>query len=505
MKFSKPQVPTKRAPSTDATDHRPNALRVIESKNIPSSDESTLLRPQESMEPVTGDISNQGYAHPHDAQRCLIYNLPNELLHLVFSFIPFGGDVKYTENGEPKMAKQVMILRNVSSRFRAVTNHSDFWGWMRVENVEWVDLIPERGHTRTSHTPIERRKFFESLFSDKYLCDQLDKACDEYNFSCLELAQVVSERLNVKRVHYVTLAIDLGDSLDDCLALMPRFRNIRALELFQDPNFSGSIDLNTISTAFPRLSTLQLAIGNQYNGSLHRLATLKSLLLFVLNPHRIRDFIPSASAALTTFTLGVLQRYDEGDPENDDWGQLSTLTNVRTITLYPFTLRINDHIDFNQLTSLTVWINIYSVVRFFADAFPLLRQLRRLDLTVRQGYDTVSEYKRLCVFMVGQLTGPSAVFQELCLTAGLQLEQAPLFVNLSNLSRLQWKVTPDLYWHESCQGIPQYEWFKDHPEFVFDAIFQDFKKPPVVEISVDELHRPQFGRVECAADLLTRI
>jgi hypothetical protein len=154
------------------------------------------------------------------------------------------------------MAKQVMVLRNVSRQFRAEANHSEFWGNIWADRVEWVDLIPERGHTKTQHSPIERRSFFESLFSDKDLCDRLAKTCDHYNFGCVELAQVITERIDIKKVYWVALSTDLEDSLEDCLSLMPRFRNITELKIVQHAKSLASIDLNILSTAFPHLSVL---------------------------------------------------------------------------------------------------------------------------------------------------------------------------------------------------------------------------------------------------------
>lgn len=441
------------------------------------------------METVKHYISNHGLSPPRDAQRCVIDDLPNELLHLMFSFIPFGDDVKYTETGEPRMEKQVMVLRSVSRRFRALTNDSDFWGWMVAERVEWADLIPERGHTRTSHTPIERRAFFEALFSDEYLCDRLAKTCEKYNFTCVEVAQVITERVDITKVYWVALRMELEESLADCLALMPRFRNITELIVLQHPKIS-SLDLNIISTAFPHLFVLHLGTGTRYHGSLERLATLKKFLLCIADGRQIRDFIPSASAlSLTTFTLGTLGAYLETTPEDDAPVELSKLSNVQILRLYPFFPRINDRINFKQLLSLTVWIDSRATLRFFAHAFPLLRQLQILDVTVRQDTFTDQDYMIACFLTVNYITDPSAVFQQLSLAAALDLGLAQFFTRLPNLSRLQWKVTPDFYWHEACKEHPQYESIKDHPEILFLEVFREVKKPLFVEISVDESHR----------------
>jgi hypothetical protein len=214
-------------------------------------------------------------------------------------------------------------------------------------------------------------------------------------------------------------------------------------------------------------------------------------VLLVEDVQGIRDLIPSASAlSLTTFTLSTFWgTYRMTFPEEDAPVELSRLSNVRGLHLFPFIPRINHRIDFKQLTSLTVWLDLYVFLPFFTNAFPLLRQLEKLDLTVQQLTLGFKYYTMICVAVVNSVTDPSAVFQELCLTAALDLGQAQLFKRLPNLLRLQWNVVPDLYHHETCQEHPLYESFKDHPEILFHEVFREFKKPPVVVISVEESHR----------------
>jgi hypothetical protein len=101
-----------------------------------------------------------------------------------------------------------------------------------------------------------------------------------------------------------------------------------------------------------------------------------------------------------------------------------------------------------------------------------------------------------CNVVIEYLTAQFPSFQILRLTAGLDLRLAPRCARLPNLRRLHWNVTPDLYFPDGCQGHPRYELFEEHPGLLFEEVFREFKNPPLVEISVEELHREHLKRVE---------
>jgi F-box domain len=467
------------------------------SKPKTSSNATARAKPKQPTETIKDHGDNESLSQPTpDAQRCLICELPNEVLHTIFSFIPFGDDVKYIENRKKILAKQVMVLRNVSRRFRSVTNESDWWGNLASDDVEWIDLIPERGHKRKPHSRIERRKFFDTLFADEYLCSRVGRICEGWSFGCPELARVVAERISVEDVDWVTLPTSLGYSLPDCLARLRPFVNISELDIFQNPYKPVNIDLDLIASAFQHLSILQLAVGKRFHGSLQHLSTLKSLSLFVEDQHLLREFIPTASASsLNKLAIRICTK----EPEENVASELAKLVNIRKLALYPFVVRIHNSVNFEPLTSLKVEIAAI-LTRRFVEALESrdMRHLRKLDLTILQdniAYN-VEEYMYFCNVVIEYLTAQFPSFQILRLTAGLDLRLAPRFARLPNLRRLHWNVTPDLYFPDGCQGHPRYELFEEHPGLLFEEVFREFKNPPLVEISVEELHREHLKRVE---------
>jgi hypothetical protein len=217
---------------------------------------------------------------------------------------------------------------------------------------------------------------------------------------------------------------------------------------------------------------------------------------FVENRHLLREFIPTASASsLNKLAIRICTRELEELVASD----LAKLVNVRKLALYPFVIRIHDSVNFATLTSLKLEIAAILTHRFVeALESREMRHLRKLDLTILQDNiaDNVEEYVYFCNVVVEFLTALFPSFEILRLTAGLDLRLAPRFARLANLLRLDWKVTPDLYFPDGWQGHPRYELFEEQPETLFQEVFREFTKPPVVEISVDETHRARLKRVE---------
>jgi hypothetical protein len=239
-----------------------------------------------------------------------------------------------------------------------------------------------------------------------------------------------------------------------------------------------------------------LAVGKRFHGSLQHLSTLTSLSPFVENRHLLREFIPTASASsLNKLAIRICTR----ELEELVASELAKLVNVRKLALYPFVIRIHDSVNFATLTSLKLEIAAILTHRFVeALESREMRHLRKLDLTILQDNiaDNVEEYVYFCNVVVEFLTALFPSFEILRLTAGLDLRLAPRFARLANLLRLDWKVTPDLYFPDGWQGHPRYELFEEQPETLFQEVFREFTKPPVVEISVDETHRARLKRVE---------
>src|SRR5436190_22487573 len=113
-----------------------------------------------------------------------ILSLPNEVIHKTFSHILNSGEfrVKFQdENGNDHNLPQILVLRSVTRRFRAIGNEADMW------HKQSFDL----GELFHSHRDTDRKnearegEFFKALLSDKDLVHCLERKT-AWQFSSLE-------------------------------------------------------------------------------------------------------------------------------------------------------------------------------------------------------------------------------------------------------------------------------------------------------------------------------
>src|SRR5271169_1145101 len=100
-----------------------------------------------------------------------IFRAPNEILQLIFSFIPDAQyfdfyDPYYFERKEKHTVAQELILRSVCRRFRAIVNESDFW---LALNFRFSSLLKRMLSAR------EEGVFLMTLFKDRHLVKCLQR------------------------------------------------------------------------------------------------------------------------------------------------------------------------------------------------------------------------------------------------------------------------------------------------------------------------------------------
>jgi hypothetical protein len=116
--------------------------------------------------------------------RKTILSFPNEILHQIFSHILNSGKfrIKFQdENGNDHNLPQILVLRSISRRFRAIGNEADMW---YDEEFDFAHLVFRRRFQKRKYEVCEGL-FLKALLSDKEFVRCLGRKT-AWRFSSLE-------------------------------------------------------------------------------------------------------------------------------------------------------------------------------------------------------------------------------------------------------------------------------------------------------------------------------
>jgi len=310
-----------------------------------------------------------------------ILTLPNETLHNILSFISKfstrrfnrnGVFVKYSSNGKQYNTSQILILRSVCRRFRAITLDLDFW---YDRYFQFTHLIPgsyrERWRARKASLSklLEREmQFLKVLFGDTTLVDALGRRKKEWKFDNFRELEAVMQGIplfmqNARTIYLAMLPGIVDRSLDKAIEKVAACSHITTLIM----RMGGSLDLNKIAASFPLLETLYCHCIKDFRGSLQQLAFLQSLSLRVDDiPNLHQPWLPLQSAK--TLTELMLKCGPEADISFFDISSLDELTNLKFLEIGPLSPPICNYL-LRSKTSLDI---------FATELFPRLAPIEKI-------------------------------------------------------------------------------------------------------------------------------
>jgi len=255
--------------------------------------------------------------HPaHAPLGCYICNISNEVLDLIFSFIPIDVVVSCDGNNVPP----IIVLLHVSRQFRNAILQSKHWLSFKFDFRKLVcppdgseNLVPE------PEAPHPVNALIKTLFGDDAFVESLQRKTDwAFPSSCPELVLSVTDRLQSfsTTVRKLWLCGQFHFTLDR----LPLYPNVDELGVLDDlpsklPPSTNRINLTRVGETFSNVLHLYLAIPLTSTDSISSLANLLSFELLVVNECDYEllgtlqpRFLPLESAS----TLATLRIYGYG-------------------------------------------------------------------------------------------------------------------------------------------------------------------------------------------------
>ena len=433
-------------------------------------------------------------SHKSNSEKTIL-SLPNEIIHKIFSHILNSGEfrVKFQdENGNDHNLPQILVLRSVTRRFRAIGNKADMW---HKQSFDLGQLFPYPSLLRNDRKYEAREgEFFKTLLSDTDLLCCLERKT-AWQFSSLEglfavLRDVPSFQQNAR-------AITLDDFKNGLFVALDRLRACdRVTKISASLPYEYG-DLNLVTDSFPFLEELELFELDEFRGimrhnaslsigSLQANSRLQTLVLGFANPDRAnpkffqRLLLPLNSAkTLTKLVLHDCDRISDDIPTS-----LSIFRNLKELRLNSIPDGFRDVLNHATFTLTTFKVDF--VDRHFPDMRAVLtsdslRELKHLLIANVYSPDDEAQ-KNLVPFLVEQFQ-----FLEI-LELGTELAlplQCPLFTSLRRLRSLRISVphilTHDGETHNMVEG-PK-ESVESRRRIVHDAFLEAFagivKKPEI--------------------------
>jgi hypothetical protein len=199
-----------------------------------------------------------------------ILSFPNEILHKIISYTLISGEfrIKFKdENGNNHNVPQILVLRSVSRRFRAIGNEADIW---YGESFDFGHLVSFNRWEGRKKEALEG-DFFKTLLSDKSFVCCLERK-SAWQFSSLEglfavLRDVSSFQQNARTIALHDFKNGVSIALDR-LRACDRITKI-SVTLLIEPS-----DLNSIAESCPFLEELFLYELDEYYGMMRQDAAL---------------------------------------------------------------------------------------------------------------------------------------------------------------------------------------------------------------------------------------
>jgi F-box-like len=290
--------------------------------------------------------------------KCTISDLPNEVLALVFSYIPLDEPIlvtslrrrsrgrhfkqpRYQETKHP----QIIVLSWVSKQFRRVAHEHSFW---HDEDFSFDDLI-RKSYVRTVPWGWEDQSYqtiqavVPIWLDDPHFTGCLARKTSWW-FPLLDAVEVVRKAapdfLHQARSLFLGVPVE-GIHLHKLLSNLPICPNITLLELraCTDDHECTPGDLTLLPNLFPGLTALRISPSSCYTGNLHDFGGLTELVLYDYNPGN--DSVIPYNSRNTLIRLGFTDVFLDlfsNPPANKELGVgklFEQFTNIQHLEIYP--------------------------------------------------------------------------------------------------------------------------------------------------------------------------
>jgi hypothetical protein len=202
--------------------------------------------------------------------------MPNELLQLVFSFIP---DAQLFDSYDPCYSNNVsqeLILRSVCRCFRAIVNESGFW---LAQNFNFPSLLKKRLNHQAEG------EFLRTLFRDRHLVQCLQRKT-MWTFDSLNSLSAVIESIPSFPQHARNIALAMVDhphyrpsygpsAVTIAIQKLAICQHVTSLSI----QWTIYVDLDAIVRSFPLVENIKLGDIIYCPGSLQSLTNVKKLTI----------------------------------------------------------------------------------------------------------------------------------------------------------------------------------------------------------------------------------
>ena len=220
---------------------------------------------------------NENQSTPLRAMTSYFDNIPNEVLEHIVSLVPWYENVKFTEEGKEHVLCQVVVLLQVSRRFRRATQHPPIWHEFLFEFEGLVPdaFIDDDDHPLPANAVHRVNGLCHALFADSYFVSCLQSKCD-WSFSTLESLLVVQLRVPSFSKSARTVLLSLKGT-DVAIHRLSTCQNLTGLHIHGGND--ASLDLSSIARYAPQLKALFIDCPRMVFGSLSEIKGLQELAL----------------------------------------------------------------------------------------------------------------------------------------------------------------------------------------------------------------------------------
>jgi hypothetical protein len=424
--------------------------------------------------------------------------VPNEVLHLILSFVAFPPD-DLQPCGDPENGVWILpvfVLRWVSRRFRMISNQLEAW--------REIDISNELSCT-FGRNSLEEAQYLRILLRDDALADNLGRK-SRWDFENIDVFFVVTA--TIPEVTKNTKAVTLWEFRDGLGVAIDRLGMFTCLtELIIRITWderSEIINLDLIEMACPLLEGLKFIDLLKYSGTLSRMDTLKALNIHfsrqvsyeAFGSPSLDQLVPSGSKnSLTAFFIS-LKHFDRGSFEYRNFDRFLNLKQLGVSVLNRDFCRIITEATFN-LTSLVLSCSHRSV-EHLPDLIamlsaPSLRFLENLNFTLlARKFPDASTHDDWGDTIISGIVRLQQL-QTLTLDMGLCRSWCEHFAQLKNLKCLVYNYI-DLNLHDLYSRMERGDFLplldNARPLLVrlFDDAFKDSLSKPHVRLYMNRLY-----------------